>query len=258
MAEIQELEDVSGELETVEAQIEQQPVVEAPKVEDDIPPQFRGKSVKEIAEYALATERSLSRQGNELGEVRRLADELLKSTLVKKPEPEPPKEVDFFENPQEAVRQAVANDPRVLAAEQYVAQAQKEQTKQAFYQKHPDAPSIVQDPEFAAWVQASKVRTRLFQAADNFDFDAGDELLSTYKELRQVKQQRATEQSIKVDTQARDAALRSASVETSGSGESSKKVYRRTDLIRLKMNNPAKYEEMADEIMAAYAEKRVR
>jgi hypothetical protein len=52
--------------------------------------------------------------------------------------------------------------------------------------------------------------------------------------------------------------LQAAAVDTGGSGESSRKIYRRADLIRLKMTNPAKYEAMSDEILAAYAEKRVK
>ncbi len=38
-----------------------------------------------------------------------------------------------------------------------------------------------------------------------------------------------------------------------GTGESSKRVYRRADLIRLKMTDPARYDALQPEIMAAYA-----
>ena len=43
-----------------------------------------------------------------------------------------------------------------------------------------------------------------------------------------------------------------------GTGESGKRVYRRADLIRLKMQDPARYDALSDEIMAAYAEGRVK
>jgi hypothetical protein len=79
-------------------------------------------------------------------------------------------------------------------------------------------------------------------------------LLSTYKELRVVKQQQVA----KVDTTARDQSLKAASVDTGGSGETTRKVYRRADLIRLKMRDPVKYDAMSDEIMAAYSEGRVK
>jgi len=47
-------------------------------------------------------------------------------------------------------------------------------------------------------------------------------------------------------------------VDTGGSGETTRKVYRRADLIRLKMRDPGKYDAMSDEIMAAYSEGRVK
>lgn len=258
MAEVlQDVDSDIGELEAVEQQVEQTKQQEvAPQTEDEIPPQFRGKSLAEIAKYAAVTEKALSKQGNELGEVRRLADELLRSQLMstKVKEQEPAQKPDFFENPEEAVRSIVSNDPRVLAAEQFMDQQRRTQAQQMLLQKHPDTPSIVQDAGFRDWVAASKVRTHLFQSAEAFDFDAADELLSTYKELRGAKQRKVQE----ADTGQRDKTLRAASVDTGGTGDTTKKVYRRADLIRLKMRDPNKYDAMSDEIMAAYSEGRVR
>lgn len=253
MAEIQELDNNEplGELETVEEQIQQE--VEQPKAEPNIPQQFRGKSIEEIANYAAATERSLSKQGQELGEIRKLADDLLKAQLVNKPE-QPAEKVDFFVDPDEAVRQAIENNPRVQAVERHSRQMQIEQAKSTLLQKHPDVGDIMQDPNFATWINASKVRTSLFQSAENYDMDAADELLSTFKELKEVRQKKVQT----VDNTARDATLKLASVDTGGSGESSKKVYRRADLIRLKIREPSRYDAMSNEIMQAYADGRVR
>jgi hypothetical protein len=52
--------------------------------------------------------------------------------------------------------------------------------------------------------------------------------------------------------------LKAAGVDTGGTGESSKKIYRRADLIQLKLRDPDRYEQLQPEIMAAYAEGRVR
>lgn len=199
-------------------------------------------------------EKLIGRQSTEVHEVRKLADELIKSQLQPKPVAEQPKEVDFFENPQEAIRQQIENNPKVQAAEQFARQVQMEQSKQKLAQMHPDVQEIVADSGFQEWVKASKVRTQLFQQADNYDIDAANELLSTYKELRAVKQKQVEA----VDTSARDKLLKIAAVETGGTGESAKKVYRRADLIRLKMRDPDRYESMADEILAAYAQGRVK
>jgi hypothetical protein len=47
-------------------------------------------------------------------------------------------------------------------------------------------------------------------------------------------------------------------VNTAGTGETSKKVYRRADLIRLRLENPDRYDALSDEIMKAYSEGRVK
>lgn len=251
MAELQDIDDI-GEIEAVEERIEQ---AEQQQAKSELPDKYRGKSVDDVIRMHQEAEKLMSRQAQEVGEVRKLADELIKSQLKPKPEPEVAEEVDFFENPQEAVRRAVESNPKVLAAEQYAISVQRQQAQQTMMQKHPDAPAIVNDPEFQNWVRSSRVRERLFQQADaEYDFDAADELLSTFKELRQVKVKRDDS----ANDESRRQALKSASVDTGGSGESTKKIYRRADLIRLKISNPSKYEAMQDDIMAAYAEDRVR
>lgn len=255
MAEIQDFDDNSGssdvesEIEAVEKQQEA-----AKPVEYAFPEKYRGKSVEDVIKMHQEAEKVVGRTMNEVHEVRKLADELIKSQLTPKVVAEKPKEVDFFENPQEAIRQQIENHPRVQAAEQFAMQAQREQAKQRLGQLHPDAQQVIGDAEFQNWVKASPVRTRLFQQADNYDLDSANELLSTYKELRGVRQKQVEA----VDNTVRDKALSAAAVETGGTGESSRKFFRRADLIRLKMRDPNKYEAMQDEIMAAYSEGRVK
>jgi hypothetical protein len=105
------------------------------------------------------------------------------------------------------------------------------------------------------WVKSSPVRLGLYAKADGeFDFDSANELISTYKELRGVK----TKQAEQAGQTARATSMKAAAVDTGGTGESSKKVYRRADLIRLKMTDSARYDALSDEIMTAYAEGRVK
>lgn len=253
MAEIQDIGEEVGEIDAVEQQ--QQTHLAPVEVQEVVPERYRGKSVTDIMKMHQEAEKLIDRQSREVGEVRKLADELIKSQLTPKAEVvEKPKEVDFFENPQEAIRQQIENNPRVLAAEKFAQQVQADQSKQALARMHPDVQQIVGDSGFQEWVKASKVRTQLFQQADNYDIDAANELLSTYKELRAVRQKNVEA----VDNTAREKLLKAVSVETGGSGESSQKVFRRADLIRLKMRDPAKYEAMSDEIMAAYQSGRVK
>jgi hypothetical protein len=248
------LDDV-GELEAVEQQI----VAEEAKVEVaedvDIPKQFRGKQLKDVAKYAADLEKSLSRQGNELGELRRLTDDIIKSQLNTKPKEEAPKEVDFFENPQEAVNRAVTNNPAVQQAQQYAMQAQRALAKQQFFQMHPDAGTLVSDPEFQEYVNASKVRQSLLKAADqNYDLEAGNELFSTFKQLKQLRMAQSQE----VDKTSRKEAMSAAAVDIGGTGEAGKKYYSRRALRELQMKNPAKFAQMADVINAAYADGRIK
>jgi len=245
-----------GELDVVE-QLTAPPKIEEDHVsEDTIPEKYKGKSAQEIIRMHQEAEKLIGKQAQEVGEVRKLADELLKQSLSSKAaatEVEP--EIDFFEDPQKAIRNSIDKHPDVLAARQSAQEFKKMQIQQKLSQNHPDFGNIVQDPEFAEWVKQSPVRTQLYAKADaEFDYDSANELLSTYKQLKQIKTQQ-------VETQGKETLkqnLKAASVDTGGTGESSKRVYRRADLIRLRMNDPDRYEALEPEIMAAYAEGRVR
>jgi len=245
-----------GELDVVEQ------ITAAPKIEEDhasvdtIPEKYKGKSAQEIIKMHQEAEKLIGKQAQEVGEVRKLADELLKQSLSSKPaatEVEP--EIDFFEDPKRHVQQAVEQHPDVLAARQTAQEFKRMQIQQKLNQNHPDFGNIVQDPEFAEWVKQSPVRTQLYAKADaEFDYDSANELLSTYKQLKQIKTQQvesAGKETLKQN-------LKAAAVDTGGTGESSKRVYRRADLIRLRMNDPERYEALEPEIMQAYAEGRVR
>lgn len=128
-------------------------------------------------------------------------------------------------------------------------------TAQQLAAKHPDFGSIANDTGFQEWVKASPVRLSLYAKADaEFDFSSADELLSTYKELKQVRSNSVSTAGKQQQAQA----LKAASVDVGGSGEVTKKVYRRADLIRLKMTDPDRYDQLQPEIMAAYSEGRVK
>ena len=232
--------------------------VEAPKeeIKSVIPEKYQGKSVDEIIKMHQEAEKLIGKQAQEVGEVRKLADDLIKQNLqsTNKPIVEEP-EVDFFEDPQKAILKTVNNHPDVVAAKQAAQEFKKMQIQQKLSQKHPDFVEVVQDAGFAEWVKQSPVRMGLYAKADGeFDFDSADELLSTYKQLKTVQ----TKQVAAADNMARQQSLKAASVDVGGTGESSKKVYRRTDLIRLKMTDPDRYEALQPEIMLAYSEGRIK
>lgn len=235
---------------------------EPTEVEPSIPDKYKNKSVDDIIKMHQEAEKLIGRQAHEVSEVRKLADELLKRQLTPSKEPEIEQnapEVDFFENPQVAIKKAIETDPAVQEAKQMALELKRMKTAQQLAAKHPDFGEIAQDAGFQDWVKGSKVRLNLYAKADaEFDFEAADELLSTYKELRQVKTAKDSSAVQEAGKQQKAQAMKAAGVDVGGSGEVTKKIYRRADLIRLKMTDPARYEALQPEIVAAYSEGRVK
>ena len=233
--------------------------IEEQKVSQNIglPDKYRDKSLDDIVKMHQEAEKLIGKQAQEVGEVRRLADELIKQNLgsrqqqTRQEEPE----VDFFENPQKAVQRTVDNHPDIMAARQATLEMKRSQIQQRLAQTHPDFGDIARDQDFANWVKSSPVRIKIFEQADaGYDFDSANELLSTYKQLRSVKQKQTSDEG----EVTRKQNLKAVGVDVGGSGESSKKVYRRAVLIRLKMQDPDRYDALSQEIMTAYQEGRVR
>ena len=223
----------------------------------ELPEKYRDKSLDDIVRMHQEAEKLIGKQAQEVGEVRKLADELIKQNLgsrqqqTRQEEPE----VDFFENPQKAVQRTVDSHPDIIAARQATLEMKRAQIQQKLASEHPDFGDIAKNEDFTNWVKSSPVRIDLFKKADaEFDYDSANELLSTYKELRSVKQKQSSD----AGEATRKQNLKAAGVDVGGSGESSKRVYRRADLIRLKMQDPNRYEALSDEIMTAYQEGRVR
>jgi hypothetical protein len=230
---------------------------------EELPEKYRGKSAIEIAKMHQEAEKLIGRQANEVHEVRSLADQLLKQQLDSKAKEAKPieesLEEDFFADPASAVNRQVEKHPAVLEARQAALEMKRMKTAQQLSSKHPDFATIASDAGFQDWVKSSAIRLNLFAKADaEFDFESADELLSTYKELRQIKQQNQVQQSANVESKSQEQAMKAATVDVGGAGETSRKVYRRADLIKLRMTDPDRYMQLSDEIMAAYAEGRVK
>ena len=230
--------------------------LEVEEQKNELPEKYREKSLEEIVRMHQEAEKLIGKQAQEVGEVRKLADELIKQNLgSKQQQTQDEPEVDFFENPQKAVQSTIDKHPDVVAARIAGQDFKKMQIQQKLSQEHPDFTQIVNDTGFQDWVKASPIRLGLYARADgDFDYDSANELLTTYKELRGIKAQ----QSEKASDATRAKSMKAAQVDVGGSGESSKRVYRRADLIRLKMTDPARYDALNEEILTAYAEGRVK
>ena len=258
MAKIIEREDQQASTEDVFAEQEQPEVEEqVTPSEPEIPEKYQGKSAQELVQMHQEAEKLLGRQSSEVGELRKVVDNYIQAQLTTAPQQEEKvEEVDFFTDPEKAVAQAIQNHPKIKEAESVSQQYKMQTALSALKTNHPDMESILQDTKFAEWIQASPVRTKLFVAADKqYDYEAADELFNLWKERQQMIGQAAN-----AEKQSRKQAVRTASTgNASGSSESSpKKIYRRADIIKLMKEDPHRYAALQDEIMRAYAEKRVK
>jgi len=226
--------------------------------EDDIPDKYKNKSVKDIVRMHQEAERAIGKQGSEVGELRRIVDDFVKAQTVTQQQkaPDVEEEIDFFSDPEKAIASAISKHPKVQQAEQMAVRSAQAEILATLKANHPDYGEIIKDNSFIDWVGKSKVRQELLVRADrNYDIDAADELLSTWKERNQV-----VAQSQEVEKVQRKQAVKTASTgSTKGSGETaSKKTYRRSDIIELMQRDPDRYQALAPEILNAYAEGRVK
>ena len=224
--------------------------------QEDVPDKYRGKSIQEVVSMHQQAEKLIGSQGSEVGELRKVVDGYINSQLSAQNQPEPEEPVDFFEDPEKAVNRAIETHPEVVQARQAAQNMQRTASVQQLQAKHPDMAQVLQNPAFSEWVKGSPMRKEMFQRADQgYEIDAADELISQFKERTQV-----AHQAVQTETAARQQAVKQAST-GSGTGTAnagSKRVYRRTDIIKLMKNDPDRYEALSPERMQAYAEGRVR
>ena len=254
------LDDDNEELNNInDLQPEEAPTEPTPPDEDDVPEKYKGKSTAEIVRMHQEAEKLLGKQSGEVGELRSVVDSYIQTQLDSTPPPTQETEaedIDFFSDPDKAVERAIANHPSIKKAEASNLNNQRQAAQSKLQSRHPDMNEIVQDGKFVDWIKSSKIRTQLFAQADRqYDYDAADELFTNWKERQGVVAQAA---STEKDT--RKAAVKSASTGTArGTGEQrAKKVYRRSDIIKLMKTDPDRYMALSDEITQAYAENRVR
>lgn len=245
------------EVSTVDETDEPEEVEE--QLEEDIPEKYQGKDIKDIVRMHQEAEKLLGRQSSEVGELRKIVDDFVQTQLATQQQAHDSTEVDeidFYTDPQKAVDYAIANHPKIKAAETVTLQMKQQESLAKLRNAHPDFESIIRDEKFGEWVTKSKVRIELLKRADSsYDFDAADELLTTWKERQNI-----VNEAKETETKSRKETIKKASTgNTKGSAEApSRKIYRRADIIKLMQTDPDRYQMLAPEIRLAYAEGRVR
>tara|TARA_R110000822_G_scaffold170340_7_gene310253 strand:- start:578 stop:1393 length:816 start_codon:yes stop_codon:yes gene_type:complete len=237
-------------------QEETQPEITEEANETVVPDKYSGKSIEDIVQMHQEAEKLVGRQGAEVGELRKIVDDFIKNKAseakqsVQHEEPE----IDFFDNPKEAVAKAISGSAEMRQMQALLAKNGEQEIIAKLNSKHPDFMKTIEDPSFSDWIKASIVRTELLQRADKYDFNAADELLTVWAErkgdIKAVKE---------VNDKDRQQQRRAATTGGKGSGEPiSRKIYKRSDIVNLMMNDPARYKANVDEFDRAYAEGRVK
>ncbi|MCH9732974.1 MAG: hypothetical protein K0U78_00210 [Actinomycetia bacterium] len=232
--------------------------------EYQVPDKFAGKTTEEIIASYQNLEKEMGRKAQEVGELRKLSDSFLQAEVARSTQTNPQENSsnmyeeqtdDFYEDPNKAVNNAIENHPKFREFQQFQQQQVQSAAKAQLEQSHPDFGDVVKDTKFQDWVKESPIRMQMFQAADAYNFDAANELLTNWKDrsmvskTQEVNQQQADERGSK---------LKAATTESrSASGSTSGKSFRRADLIRMKMEDPNKYDSLQDVIFEAYANGRV-
>lgn len=243
--------------EEVKSELQEEPTPE-PNEDDDLPEKYRGKSKAELARMHEEAQSALGRQSNEVGELRKVFDEYIQSN-VKSQQEAPTEEdpVDFLLDPEKAVNQAVANHPKLKQAEQVVTAMARQQARDKIVTDFPEIGTVLADPKFLEWKDASPIRKQLYDNADtNFDYASVAELMEGWKSRNRV-----VEETVKMEKAANANAVKEAStgnVRGNPDVKQRKKVYRRADIIKLMKDDPNRYEALQEEIMQAYSEGRVK
>ena len=249
--------EVPASLAEVLAPVQEQPAAQPEPVVDDVPAKYQGKSIQDIIQMHQNAESLAGRQSSEVGDLRKIVDDFIvtQSNSTKETQPEENDDLHFLDNPNEAVNRAIDKHPSIVRANEIAASTAQSQANQEAQDRllaaHPDTSEVISDSKFAEWIQDSKSRTRALQTANSSNnVEAMTELLSEYKSSKPVTDTSGVPSK-------KDNARHASTGAISGNSESSKKVFRRADLIKLKMSDPDRYSQLQPEIMAAYAEKRV-
>jgi hypothetical protein len=247
----------------------QAPVRQTEENDDSVlPAKLRGKSRTEIAEMYANLESSHGRMANELGTQRQLTDRLLDLKRTGDLQANTPAKVKvtrddiLADDPTPSIERLIDArlKPLTDALDQRLTQVSASNLEAVFVSKHPDYQQVAADPEFVKWVQASNLRVRAAQAAKGGDFSSADILLSEFKQER-TRRVAAKQESREVDLEgARQVGLESGTSADNTQSKKGGKVYRRSELIKLRMDDPERYysDDFQQVILKAYSEGRVK
>lgn len=183
-----------------------------------IPERFKGKTVEEVARSYTELEKLMSKQGQDLGTMRRTVDELLSLKLPSEvqgaePSKKPLSSDDLYENPDESIRRVVKEESadRIAQLERELQNERINKALEKFSESFPTWREDVKSPEMINWIHEKPYRVRLARAADAGDMDAAADLFGSYYDTQKPKETKEKRQEKKRKVQ-------DASLESSGAG----------------------------------------
>ena len=161
----------------------------------EIPDRFKDKSIEDVIKSYTELEKAYSRQGNDLGEYRKLSEQLLslESASGSKQTETQSEDISIdalYDDPKGTIEKVVSQ--RVSGLEQQLHQERFNDRLSQMSSKYDGWQEEVRTPEFVNWVQEwanTPVRQRLVMAGDQGDLDAAEEVLLSYYEKKQLAQQ---------------------------------------------------------------------
>ena len=158
-----------------------------------LPDKYKGKSVADVVRMHQELEQAYSRQGNELGEYRKLSLALADTTSrpsIEKVEEKRPEVTtdDLFADPAKAIDDVIESHPAVKRARESAENLERQLAQRQFEVNHPSFKDDIVDPEFANWVKANPSLSKLAVRADAYDFEAAHQLMGLWEEKKSIKQ----------------------------------------------------------------------
>lgn len=227
--------------------------------EDELPEKYRGKTPMEIVRMHQDAERLIGKQGNEVGELRKIVDDIVQKAQPSEQAPTEP-EVDFFEDPKGATaktaKEVLASDPEYQKMRETVQHISNQNAAEWLIQRHPDAVKVANDPQFTAWVQSDPIRKELHDRAHSkFDYQCADSLFNMYKETKAYNSDvaEAAKATRKQDVSKASTGSGKASSETRG-----EPILSREAIVDLMIKDPERYRTLLPTLKKAYGEGRAR
>lgn len=258
--------DLTEAVTAAKAPEEEAPAAEETTEASSIPEKYRGKTLEDVIDMHQNLQSEYGRMANDLGTQRKLTDRLLDLKRTEDlqdntPADEPLPEIsstDLLDDPSKTLDSYLSRREERLSKtyEQRMAELEGQLAQERFLAKHPEAATLGENEDFQNWLSQSPIRQQAAQQAASGDWTMADALLNEFKS----NSASATAEAPKADLEeARKASLTSSGTGNTAGG-SEGKIYRRADLIRLKLEKPHVYEDPAfqAEIMRAYQEKRVK